>query len=234
MKTVVVNNEAATTELVRPWRGLSPQQRVDERRARLLTAALEVFSAQGFHGAKVRDVCRAAGLTERYFYESFTGKQALLIALAEQLVADLVTAAAPGIALVETDLDAAVGVIAEAVVGSLTDDPRRARILFVEVVGVSTEIEDRRRVIIAALADVVRQGAARAFGPWVLRSVELELMSRALIGAAQELLVAYVRDELPLDRPALVEIFGRLLAQVGPTVEAMAEQQSVNEERTPS
>src|SRR5690606_15014503 len=141
----------------RSWRGKSPAERTTERRQRLLEAGLEVFTVRGFPASRVRDVCGEAGLTERYFYESFVGKDALLIALAEQIVADLLVAAAPGIALAETDRDAAVDVAARAIVGSLTDDPRRARILFVEVVGVSRELEDHRRAIIGGLADVVRE-----------------------------------------------------------------------------
>lgn len=234
MTFVVVNKSRqaevlAASELVRPWRGVSPEERIAERRGQLLEAALEVFTSKGFHGSKVRDVCREAGLTERYFYESFSNKEHLLVTLGEQIVADLVAAASPGIALADTDLPAAVANTARAVVGSLTDDPRRARILFVEVVGVSAEIEDRRRIAIATLADVVRNGVAEAFGSWVLASTELELLSRALIGAAQELLIAYVRDELELDREALIENFGYLFLQVGPAVEAMAATQPSTE-----
>ncbi|WP_320670602.1 TetR/AcrR family transcriptional regulator [Patulibacter defluvii] len=218
---------SGASELVRPWRGKSPEQRVAERRAQLLDAGLEVFTAKGFHAARVRDVCRQAGLTERYFYESFAGKEALLAALAEQIVGDLLEAAAPGIALVEEDLDGALDMASRAVVASLTDDPRRARILFVEVVGVSREIEDRRRAIIGGLAQVVRDAAARAFGPWVTASAETELISRAAIGAVQELLVAYVRGELPLDQEALIVNFGRVFRQAEPILGAMAGQQDI-------
>lgn len=224
---MVVKSREGASELVRPWRGKSPEQRVAERREQLLDAALEIFTTEGFHGSRVRDVCRQAGLTERYFYESFAGKEALLVALAEQIVADLLDAAAPGIALVAQDLDAGVDAASRAVVCSLTDDPRRARILFVEVVGVSREIEDQRRAIIAGLAGVVRAAAAQAFGPWVTESVETELVSRAVIGAVQELLVAHVRGELSLDQDDLILNFGRVFRQAGPIVAAMAGQQDI-------
>lgn len=216
---------SGSSELVRPWRGLSPEQRVAERRERLLASALEVFATQRFHASKVRDVCREASLTERYFYESFEGKEALLAALAERIVADLVTAVAPSIALLDSDPDAAIDGAARAVVCSLTDDPRRARILFVEVVGVSPELEDRRRLVIGALVDVFRGGIANAFGPWALESVEVELIARAVIGGAQELLFAYVRDELPIDQEGLVASIQRLFARARPVYEAIASEQ---------
>lgn len=229
---MVVRTEAppksGAPEAGRSWRGKSPGQRAAERREQLLEAALEVFTAQGFPGSRVRDVCRQAGLTERYFYESFVDKEALLIAVAEWIVADLLEAAAPGIALVESDLDAGLDVASRAVVCSLTDDPRRAQVLFVEVVGVSREIEDKRRAIIGGLAGVVRTAAAQAFGPWVNESVEAELISRAVIGGVQELLVAHVRGELSLSQDELILNFGRVFRQAGPIMAAMAGQQDVN------
>lgn len=198
------------TELIRPWRGKSPEQRVADRRERLLEAALEVFTSRTFHGAKVRDVCQQAGLTERYFYESFGDKQELLMALADMIVEDFVTAALPSIALVTDDLDGAIKGAMAAVVHSLTDDPRRARILFVESVGVSPAAEAKRRSVIGSLAGVIVAAAEPAFGRWVSESVEIELIARSLIGAASELIVAHVRNELPLGQNELITHMTRL------------------------
>lgn len=214
------------SEPVRPWRGVSAEQRVSERRERLLAAGLQVFATAGFQASKVRDVCAEAKLTERYFYESFGDKEALLRAVAEGIVADFVAAAAPSVALVGSDYDAAAGGAARAVITSLTDDPRRARILFVEIVGVSPALEDRRRVLIGALVDVIRGAAATVFGPWANESVEVELIARSVIGAAQELLIAYVRDELPIDQDGLVANFKRLFLNARPQIAATARAQA--------
>src|SRR4051812_34670358 len=122
-------------ELVRPWRGVSPEQRLAEPPERLLSAGVGGFATPGFPASQVSDVCVAAGLTQRYFYESFGDKETLLWAVAEGIVADFVTAAGPSLALVGTDFETAVDGAARAVISSLTDDPRRARILFAEIVG---------------------------------------------------------------------------------------------------
>lgn len=219
------------SEPVRPWRGISPQRRIAERRERLLDAALEVFVARGFANSRVRDVCREADLTERYFYESFADKEALLVALAERIVADLVLAVGPAIELAQTEARPAIDAASRAVVRSLTGDPRRARIVLVEVVGVSAAIEAIRRAHIARLAEVIRGAVAGAFGPWALTSPEVELVARALVGAAQELLVAYVRDELKLDEGALIENLGRLLLRARPVIQALAQDRAPTAER---
>lgn len=213
---------SGSLELIRPWRGVKPEQRVAARREQLLDAALDVFATETFHATKVRDVCRAAGLTERYFYESFRDKEALLVVLAERIIAGFIDAARPSIALLSTDLETALDGALTAVVRSLTDDPRRARILFVEVVGVSPALETKRRAVIASLVEVIRGGVEQAFGPWARESVEVELIARSVIGAASELLVAYVRGELPLDQAGLVLNLNRLFLRTRPILAAMA------------
>src|ERR1700750_1425158 len=62
----------------RPYGGLAMAERVAARRARFIEAGTELFGTQGFRGATVRGICAAAGLTDRYFYESFETLEALL------------------------------------------------------------------------------------------------------------------------------------------------------------
>jgi AcrR family transcriptional regulator len=211
-----------SSELIRPWRGVGPEQRVSERRERLLEAALEVFATQTFQASKVRDVCREAGLTERYFYESFRSKEALLGALADRIVGDFIAAAEPSIELLASDFERGIRGAMAAVVSSLIDDPRRARILFVETVAVNAAAEDRRRAVIGSLVDVLREAAARSYGDWARDSIEIELIARSLIGAASELLVGFVRGELPLDRDELVVNLTWLFLAARPIVAALA------------
>lgn len=217
----VVNNS-----VVRPWRGVSPEDRVAERRARLLEAALETFSAKSFKATTVRDICREAGLTERYFYESFKSKEALLGALAWQIIGDFLADAAPSVALAGTDLDATIEGAMRAVVMSLTSDPRRARILFVETVGISPDAEAARRKAIASLVGVIMEAGGQAFGEWAKDSLDMELIARSVIGAMSELMVSYSRGELPLDQEAMVLSLTRILMRARTVAVAIAAERS--------
>lgn len=67
--------------VTRPYRGSSAETRRLERRERLLDAARQIFGVRGFHASTVRSICEEAGLTERYFYESFENSEALFIAM---------------------------------------------------------------------------------------------------------------------------------------------------------
>ena len=59
------------TSAGRIYAGRSPEDRREERRARLLAAGLELIGEDGIAAVSVRGVCGRAGLTPRYFYEEF-------------------------------------------------------------------------------------------------------------------------------------------------------------------
>src|SRR4051812_40220917 len=66
----------------RSYGGKTAAERVAERRARLVAATIDVLATSGEAHATMTAVCAAAGLTERYFYESFESlEDALLAAL---------------------------------------------------------------------------------------------------------------------------------------------------------
>ncbi len=56
----------------------------DATRRRILSAALRLFSREGFHGASVRAIARAAGLTEAGIYYHFPSKRAVIEALYQE------------------------------------------------------------------------------------------------------------------------------------------------------
>jgi AcrR family transcriptional regulator len=55
----------------RPYRGVSPADRIALRRARLVSSAVTRFGTVGYSAASIKGVCTHAGLTERSFYESW-------------------------------------------------------------------------------------------------------------------------------------------------------------------
>lgn len=61
----------------------------DERRAQLLDAALEVFVANGYHGAAMDDIAVAAKVSKPVLYQHFPSKRELYLALLDHHLADL-------------------------------------------------------------------------------------------------------------------------------------------------
>ncbi|HEX5366238.1 MAG TPA: TetR/AcrR family transcriptional regulator [Acidimicrobiales bacterium] len=71
----------------------TPTARSTATRQRLLDAALEVFDRRGVHDARIDDVCRAAGVARATFYRYFDGKDDVLLALHDELAAEILRVA---------------------------------------------------------------------------------------------------------------------------------------------
>src|SRR4029079_2381246 len=111
---------------LRPYRGVDAQQRMAQCRGRLSEAVLDLLGG-GPTPAEltVRAICAQSGLAARYFYESFTDKDAFVAAVVERGVADIAstTQAAMAVAPPAEQNHAAMANI----VRTISDDPRVGR-----------------------------------------------------------------------------------------------------------
>ena len=60
---------------------MSPQQRGEETRSNILTAATECFAQHGYDATGVNEICQRAGVTKGAFYHHFPSKQAVFTEL---------------------------------------------------------------------------------------------------------------------------------------------------------
>ena len=68
----------------RVYGGENQEERRARRRQQFLDAGLQVFGTLGYRAATVRSLCKQAGLTDRYFYESFDTTEDLLVGVYRQ------------------------------------------------------------------------------------------------------------------------------------------------------
>ena len=61
----------------RVYGGVTGEERTAERRRKLIEAGMNLFGSASSGSVRVKDVVAEAGLTERYFYESFADLNAL-------------------------------------------------------------------------------------------------------------------------------------------------------------
>ncbi|HEY3004114.1 MAG TPA: TetR/AcrR family transcriptional regulator [Kribbellaceae bacterium] len=172
----------------RTYRGADPAQRRDERRARLVDAAVEVFGTTGYRSATVERICAAAGLTKRYFYESFESSEALLLAAyarcIDELHASMVSGAAAAVGDPDNpDLDAMVRGGLVAFFGTIDADPRLAKVAFFEILGVSPAVDDAYRAVLERFAATVRMLAEPAFHGSGLTEEDRGALADGVIGA---------------------------------------------------
>jgi len=177
----------------RNFRGLSLEQRQAERRERLIAAGLQVYGTQGFFSVTVRDVCAEAKLTERYFYESFKNSEQLFKAIYMQLIEQqqqVVMAAVMQAAGQPHDQMIRAGLTV--FLRSLQDDPRMARILFVDAVLVS-ELHGTTILEAVSRFDRMIQGFMLLMLPNAHRQgVQLSLVSTGLNGYVTHIVIRWV------------------------------------------
>jgi AcrR family transcriptional regulator len=185
------------------------EERVAARRARFIEAGIELFGTQGFRAATVRGVCAAAGLTDRYFYESFASLEALLAAVycavrdafAHRLTQESLTSEdwhGDAVA-VERQVTAAYELWFDTV-----RDPRFARILLVEVLGVSPAMDALYEESARAMAALTIAPLATTLPALKLTRSRRELLGRALVGAALQVAKMWMTGGYRLPRRDVV------------------------------
>lgn len=60
------------------------QQRSEETQAKIIEAAIKLFSSRGYNKASVDDICKEAGISKGAFYHHFKSKQTLFLALLDE------------------------------------------------------------------------------------------------------------------------------------------------------
>lgn len=189
----------------RLWRGSAQSSRDDERRRRLLDAALELYGTSGYRNATVREVCQAAHVSTRSFYELYTDQSALLTELYRTLNTDVLS----GYAGLAFDPAASVReTVRNFVAGALTpilDDERKARVLEVESVGVSDALEQERRAAYRAFAAAIDDAFNALTTAGRIAEAPGGLVSLILVGGITEALVQ--RVQAPVDSRSDAESF---------------------------
>ena len=202
----------STPSPARAYGGVALEERVAARRARFIEAGTELFGTQGFRGATVRGICAAAGLTDRYFYESFESLEALLAEVFRTLTGEF----AARLTEVATRFQAAhAGPVDDATIQAQTTvgyelwfdfvrDPRFARIVLVEVLGVSAAIDALYEELLQAMAELT-VATLTAMQPTIkLTRVRRELLGRALVGSGQQVAKMWMTGGYKLPRRDVV------------------------------
>ena len=174
------------------------------RRAALLAAGVALLGDPARPGVSVRAVCRATGLTERYFYESFPDRDEFVRAVYDHVGGRaheaLVAAPADG-----GDVPrAAVGAFVDLIVG----EPAVGRVL---LLGPLTEptLSGRGQALVPAFVTLVHDHLTAA------DPGERQMLALGVVGALTTLFIAYLDGTLTVPRARLVDHCTALVASAG-------------------
>ncbi len=177
----------------RRYGGVSAEERRRERRERLLTAGLDLLGTRGYAQTTVSDVLERAGLTSRYFYEHFENREALLKAVYDEVVTRGYGASARALQRHDGDpLTVSVPAQLEAFYEVVVDDPRLARILFIEAVGVSPTMETHRRAVMRRIAAALSARLAMRAGRGEIPERDFYAITIGMLGAMHELIADHL------------------------------------------
>ncbi len=178
----------------RSYRGMSAEERLAERRERLISAAYTLYSDPGFPETTIEKLCAAARISNRAFYECFSGRSELMQALHERCVQETLVSVTKA---VEQAPDTLLGRIEAGIAGYITfvtEDRRRARIMHLEVRRAGDCLTVSRQQAVKAFSKIIE---ASVFDLPDTIEVNRHLLALGMIGAIQELLIEWVLAEDP-------------------------------------
>ncbi|WP_067562003.1 TetR/AcrR family transcriptional regulator [Nocardia acidivorans] len=189
----------------RTYGGISAAERRTQRRTALLDAALDILGNQGLDKLTVSALCAGAGLNERYYYENFDSRDAVLSALfdsiAEELAAALITAVHTSHDTPRAKAHAAIS----AGIELLTDDPRKAHVALI-VSSATPELRTRTVHTTRAFAHLVAAEGIDFYGlTEVDPTPEISFRATYLVGGLVQTLTAWLQGDLALTRAELID-----------------------------
>ena len=168
------------------------EARDQDRRKTILRAAVEVFARKGYHGCRIADVAREAGVAYGLVYHYFKNKEELLQLVFEtgwggfmSRIRDAAEASAP--------LEQKIRRIAQVAFEAYRIDPRGVRVLVLEFARSPSTGEANRRTAFAEVLGVITRMFERARARGELRAgLEPALCAAMLFGSVEMSLTGFV------------------------------------------
>jgi AcrR family transcriptional regulator len=189
----------------RTYAGVSLVERKKLRKKQFLEAGLRHFGCCGFRNATVRSLCKEAKLTDRYFYESYSGLENLLVSVYEDCMTKLSKE------IVEAIIQGYQGGDAESAIISgldkyfeVLEDPNIARICMVELEGISPEVNELYYRYIDAFAEILIEMAQHAFPNMKIERKQQEIIATSLVGAMRQAATNWLVNGYDIERSELV------------------------------
>lgn len=168
----------------------------EDKRHLILRAAVKVFAERGYHGCRIADIAREAGVAYGLVYHYFENKEALLTSVFEESW-DLFNAVVRSVA----DSEAPIGEKLRQIVGVALDayraHPHAVQVMILEIARSPFFLEKKRleafEATFAVTADIIR--AAQARGE-VRGDVDATHAAYVVFGAVEMILTGFVLGTL--------------------------------------
>ncbi|WP_029900995.1 TetR/AcrR family transcriptional regulator [Nocardia brasiliensis] len=187
------------------YRGTSTAERREDRRRRLIDAALDIVGTQGLSALTVRGVCEQAKVGPRFFYEAFPDLDGLAAALLLEVQEAALERSRAAIAdTAGTPADRIRAGVAALII-EVTDDPRRAQIIFAQAYG-SEALMRSRFAGMRRVAEVIIEQTRLVLALPAGQDTAVAATSQLITGGAAELVLVWLDGGLDVDRDGLIDL----------------------------
>ncbi|MDY6998686.1 MAG: TetR/AcrR family transcriptional regulator [Actinomycetota bacterium] len=190
-------------------RGLTADQRREQRRQQLIEAALDAIAEHGVRDLRVRAISARARLNDRYFYESFADCHELLLAAFDSQFNRALTGIMEVVAASPRELKARVRAVIEFAFVFVDEDPRRARLL--TELQTAEALAGRRDEVVDVLTRVMVGQVRTLLGEAAGSEDTVELTALTVVSGLLDLAAQWYRRRIDVDRPQLVEFMTALV-----------------------
>jgi AcrR family transcriptional regulator len=195
--------DVAVTEGARSYGGKTADERVADRRARLVDATIGLLASDGEARTTMTAICQRAGLTERYFYESFGSRNEVLLAALDSVSEEIARTAVDAVAASSGEpadrVRAAIGAVVELVVAA----PDKMRVAVIES-NANASMRARRHELLGSFAALVATEAREIFGDATWPEPRDHLQAVIFMAGLSELVASWLLGEVELSPDELV------------------------------
>lgn len=195
----------------RSYRGVQAPDRHAQRRSSFLDAGLELLGGEAAPDElTVRAVCQQAGLALRYFYESFTDKDAFVAEVVDSVTAGLAATTQAAVAAAPPREQNRAGITT--IVATVAADPRIGRLLFSPQLSNAIVLRKRSEHggLFAMLSGEHIQTALR-----VAQNSQVRATAHFVVGGVSQTVSAWLAGEFPMAADELVDQLTSILDGFG-------------------
>ena len=179
----------------------------DERRAQLLVAALEVFTAAGYHSAAMDEIADRANVSKPVLYQHFPSKLELYLAVLDLHIDSLVFAIQKAIAS-NREISSRVAATVEAYFGFIDSEGEAFRLLFESDMNLEPQVRERLNRMTYDCAAAVSAVISIDTG---LGKEESMMLAVGIIGTVQTTARHWLDRDGKIDRQRATELVMNLI-----------------------
>ena len=183
-------------------------------RDRILDAAMNIFSAKGFHDTKLDEIVAEASISKGSIYFHFPNKEKLFIALVDQF-ADVIERRTREAIGNEAQGMVRVRAALAAVLETFGKYRLPAKLLLVQAVGLGTVFERKRMEVTDRFALLIQTYLDEAVADGSIAQVNTHIVSHAWMGAIYSVVIQWVYTGEPSQDEIMEALLPLLLKSVG-------------------